>query len=283
MSESIKTYIAVIEDDEGLRRSLARLLRAAGYQPVTYQSAEAFLNDAKHPVFDCLVVDEGQDFKADWHDILQMFLSEDATQLWLEDPLQNLRGTEPIELPGFVTYRESGNFRTPSSIAGFIKSTLEAEFEQRNLLPGLGVGIYEYEDEDELPALLERRIREITKPGFGIDDIAIVSCRGTKSTVLAGVTSIGKYGLRKFTGEYNSQNEQIYTDGDIAFDTIFRYKGQQAPCVILVDLDDSIKRNEWSLGVLYCAMTRATMRLELVARRDCPWLPVFRANLDSDS
>jgi len=57
MGESIKTYIAVIEDDEGLRRSLARLLRAAGYQPVTYQSAEAFLNDAKHPVFDCLVVD----------------------------------------------------------------------------------------------------------------------------------------------------------------------------------------------------------------------------------
>ena len=57
MAESIKTYIAVIEDDEGLRRSLARLLRAAGYQPVTYRSAEAFLNDAKHPVFDCLVVD----------------------------------------------------------------------------------------------------------------------------------------------------------------------------------------------------------------------------------
>jgi FixJ family two-component response regulator len=30
---------------------------AAGYQPVTYESAEAFLNDAKRPVFDCLVVD----------------------------------------------------------------------------------------------------------------------------------------------------------------------------------------------------------------------------------
>ena len=57
MGESIKSYIAVIEDDEALRRSLARLLRAAGYQPITYQSAEAFLNDAKHPVFDCLVVD----------------------------------------------------------------------------------------------------------------------------------------------------------------------------------------------------------------------------------
>ena len=231
------------------------------------------------PRFDCLVVDEGQDFKSDWYDILQMFLTDDAKQLWLEDPLQNLRGTDPIELPGFVTYREKGNFRTPSSIAGFIKGTLEAEFEQRNLLPGLGVGLYEYDDESELPALLERRIREIVKPGFSADDIAIVSCRGTKSTALVDVATIGKYKLRKFTGKYNSRNEQIYTDGDVAFDTIFRYKGQQAPCVILVDLDDAFKRNDWSLGVLYCAMTRATMRLELVVKSDCPWLEVFRKNL----
>ena len=57
MDEPTKTYIAIIEDDAGLRSSLARLLRAAGYHPVTYQSAEGFLSDAKRPVFDCLVVD----------------------------------------------------------------------------------------------------------------------------------------------------------------------------------------------------------------------------------
>ena len=57
MSISSKTKIAVIEDGESLRRSFARSLRAAGYQPVTYQSAEAFLNDAEHLLFDCLVVD----------------------------------------------------------------------------------------------------------------------------------------------------------------------------------------------------------------------------------
>jgi DNA helicase IV len=50
--------------------------------------------------------------------------------------------------------------------------------------------------------------------------------------------------------------------------------------VILVDLDESVERNDWSLGILYCAMTRATMRLELVVKKDCPWLETFRDNLD---
>ena len=50
-------YVAVVDDDESLLRSLARLLRAAGMQPITYSSAEAFRADVKRPRFDCLVLD----------------------------------------------------------------------------------------------------------------------------------------------------------------------------------------------------------------------------------
>ena len=51
------TYVAIVEDDESLSRSLARLLRVSGYHPVSYHSAESFLDDTKHPAFDCLLVD----------------------------------------------------------------------------------------------------------------------------------------------------------------------------------------------------------------------------------
>ena len=51
------TYVAVVDDDENTCRSFGRLLRAAGLQPVTYDSAEAFLADSKHPQFGCLVLD----------------------------------------------------------------------------------------------------------------------------------------------------------------------------------------------------------------------------------
>ena len=51
------TYVAVVDDDESVCRSFGRLLRTAGFQPVTYPSAEALLEDTKRPRFDCLVLD----------------------------------------------------------------------------------------------------------------------------------------------------------------------------------------------------------------------------------
>ncbi len=48
-------------------------------------------------LFDTLIVDEGQDFEAEWFEILQLFLRDGADILWLEDPAQNLR-----EKPGSI-------------------------------------------------------------------------------------------------------------------------------------------------------------------------------------
>jgi len=57
MTKTSKIYVAIVDDDESLCRSLGRLLRAAGIQAVAYASAEDFLADEKHPRFDCLVLD----------------------------------------------------------------------------------------------------------------------------------------------------------------------------------------------------------------------------------
>ena len=51
------SYVAVVDDDDSICRSLGRLLRTAGFLPVTYPSAEAFLEDRKRPRFDCLLLD----------------------------------------------------------------------------------------------------------------------------------------------------------------------------------------------------------------------------------
>jgi FixJ family two-component response regulator len=57
MARIATNYVAVVDDDENICRSFGRLLRAAGLQPVTYDSAESFLADRKHPQFGCLVLD----------------------------------------------------------------------------------------------------------------------------------------------------------------------------------------------------------------------------------
>jgi len=57
MNRTTPIYVAVVDDDESLCRSISRLLRASDIQAVTYSSAEAFLADTNHPRFDCLVLD----------------------------------------------------------------------------------------------------------------------------------------------------------------------------------------------------------------------------------
>lgn len=52
-----RRYVAVIDDDASLCRSLARLLQQAGYQVITFESAEQFLADPLRAHFGCLLVD----------------------------------------------------------------------------------------------------------------------------------------------------------------------------------------------------------------------------------
>jgi FixJ family two-component response regulator len=49
--------IAVVDDDDSVRGALWGLLRAAGYQAVTFASAEAFLASQTVATVDCLVAD----------------------------------------------------------------------------------------------------------------------------------------------------------------------------------------------------------------------------------
>src|SRR5262245_24354115 len=49
--------VAIIDDDDGMRRSISRLLSEFGFNTETYDSAEAFLEAAVSSKAACLVVD----------------------------------------------------------------------------------------------------------------------------------------------------------------------------------------------------------------------------------
>jgi len=51
-----------------------------------------------------------------------------------------------------------------------------------------------------------------------------------------------------------------------------RFKGQQEAAVILVDVDPRDSHLKQELQVLFCGMTRATVRLEVVCHRSNPWV-----------
>jgi FixJ family two-component response regulator len=55
MSAALK--IAVVEDDAGVRTALQQLLRSAGFDAVTFESAEEFLAHEDGDAFACLIAD----------------------------------------------------------------------------------------------------------------------------------------------------------------------------------------------------------------------------------
>ena len=227
-----------------------------------------------------LVVDEGQDFQQEWWDVLQLFLCEDYDLIWFEDPYQNLRGTRSIKVPANVTYQANISYRTPPSIADFIAKTHGIEFRSAINVPGMGVGVTSYDQPRDQVKLLNARITNLRRQGFRNEDIIVLTCKGLDKSELYPLDQIADVNVRKFTLEYDANHKPIYTDGRILFDSVHRFKGGQAPCVILIDVDPPDWRVESGRPVLFCGMTRATVRLEMLAQKNNPYIQVYLNNSD---
>jgi superfamily I DNA and RNA helicase len=219
-------------------------------------------------MFDILIVDEGQDFEQEWVEILTLFLREDHDVLWLEDRDQNLRESPAVALTDFIGYRARRNYRSPESIARFIRRVLPFKFEGANDLPGLGVGVTPYLKAEEQPAAVAAVVDRLLGQGFSHDDIVILTLRGSADSVFSRRDRVGKYALRRFTQNYDLFGNQLMTPGKILFESVRRFKGQQAPAVVLVDIDLNPGKVEMFTRLFYSGMTRATVRLELLVKAD---------------
>ncbi len=56
---------------------------------------------------------------------------------------------------------------------------------------------------------------------------------------------------------------------------MLRFKGQQGSAVILIDIDETLEDSVSVRRILYCGMTQATVRLELVVQEGNPWQKKF--------
>ena len=228
--------------------------------------------------YDLLIVDEGQDFRGEWFEVLRLAMADDFRCLWLEDVDQSLQGNEPVTLDGFVRFISQDNFRTPQRIARFIDRLLDKNVTWRNALPGYTPRINLYADRDAQRRLLDERIDALSRQGFRPEQIAIISLRGREGAIFSDQTSAGGERLRRYTGEIDDERRPVYTEGALHAETIYRFKGQQAPAIIVTDVvlsgdADKAAREE---ALLWCALTRATVTCELLVHEDCGWRKALR-------
>ncbi|KVU66441.1 nuclease [Burkholderia ubonensis] len=260
--------------------------RDGGYTP-DFGAPDAFgrleARFAQTPVperwrFDVLIVDEGQDFHPSWASALERLLAPDGAWWWLEDPLQNLYMREPVALPGWVSLKALTNYRSPRDLLDFVRDVvgrvepLAAELRSGSPFDGSDLVVSAYGDANAPPAALadacidatKRAITQALSLGFRKQDIAVLSYRGREGSALAALDQLGPHQVKRFTGKYDLFGNPEYHDGDVLLDSIYRFKGQSAPCVILTEIDfDTLDAR--AARKLFVGATRATMKLLLVA------------------
>ena len=248
-------------------------LRAEGRPPDFRQPgvfevlADAFVRTQPSPddLLDVLVVDEGQDFVQAWADALLAYLKPDGKAWWLEDPMQNLYDKPRIDLPGWVTLRASVNYRTPRDVLRQIGLFINAgeRVDAAGPLEGDGIDIATYTDFAGLKDATIAAIGRARHAGFKNRDIAVLTYCGRERSTLMPFDELGGYTLRRFDGTYDDAGNPVFQEGDILVETVFRFKGQSAPCVILTEIDFEAL-DERAARRLYVGATRASMRLSLV-------------------
>jgi hypothetical protein len=222
--------------------------------------------------FDVLIVDEGQDFQQPWVDALGRLVAPDGAWWWLEDPLQNLYMREPVALPGWTVLTETTNYRSPRDVLEFVREKigtsvpLAANLVSGSPFDGSEISLTPY-DEASTDGAIEATKRAITQAlalGFRKQDIAVLSFRGRDGSALSALEQLGPHRLRSFTGRYDLFGNPEYREGDVLLESIYRFKGQSAPCVIFAEVDfDAL--DERSARKLFVGATRATMKLIVVA------------------
>ena len=254
-----------------------RISRARGQvtdfsQPGAFRALEegfdAHLPDAPE-LFDELIVDEGQDFEARWVPNLLKLLRPPGRAWWLEDPMQNLYGRAPLDLPGWVGLRADVNYRSPRDILASINRLipLARPIAAGSPLSGSEVEILTYADNADLLRQTTRAITNCIAAGFKRDMIAVVTYRGRDGSALTPFDRIGPYTLKAYSGQYDLLGNPLQGAGDIVIDSVHRFKGRSAPCVVFTEIDvapGTQALDEAACRRLFVGATRATMKLVLV-------------------
>ncbi|HMS79387.1 MAG TPA: ATP-binding domain-containing protein [Burkholderiaceae bacterium] len=216
--------------------------------------------------FDTVVVDEGQDFPVAWRDQVLRHAKPDARVIWLEDAMQALYQREPAPLPGWVTLHARANYRSPREVVRLLGALLPpgVEIEAAGPLAEAGLEIIEYTDAEGLLAGTKEAIRKCLGEGFRRHDIAVVSFRGREGSALLGLDHLGPHPIRRFTGRYDLLAQPVFTDGELLVESVYRFKGQAAPAVVLSEVDFETL-DERTVRKLFVGATRATMKLAIVA------------------
>lgn len=228
--------------------------------------SEAFVRKLEEGSYsiDCIVLDDAQDLKSDWVAALTYALSSDGTLYVLSDP--NFNNNETVEFTESVRVTSSETARIPQRVTQVINELALSLSPLISTSPYQGEipAFFTYDSSAQLLKETRRAVDEARKEGFADDQIAILTMKGRHSSKILCSPTFGseKYSLKQPLDEFKN-GRQLFSDGTLFNDTVRRFKGLQAPCIILTEVDFE-ELDDQAKSLLYLGMTRASMSLKLV-------------------
>lgn len=231
------------------------------------KAANSYIEYASNqePRYDLIILDEGQDLEPEWVASIVGQLKSDGRLYLMEDQDQRLYARDEYDLDGAVFVSSYENFRSPQAICNVINAfgLSSKPIQAKGLFKGEIPDFNVYRSEEELISMTASAVNSLLHRGFDLADIVVLTGRGRVKSKLLNVDHIGQFSTRHFTGNYKPDGEPIWTAGDLVTETVYRFKGQSSPAVVLSEIDftdmTDIERNK-----LFVGLTRAQMAVEIV-------------------
>lgn len=214
---------------------------------------------------DLLVIDEGQDFEGEWIEALANMVRLQGRALLLEDESQQLYGRQPAVLPGWVSLHSPVNYRSPQVIVTLIEQLdlVDGPLQAGGPVHGWDPKMDVYASDAELISQTDRAVRQMIEAGHAVQDVVVLSWQGMGRSVLMQLNDLAGFKVTRATGVFDEQGRAQFSEGELRIETVHRFKGQSADCVIIAGMEF----DEWTDAVrrrLFVGMTRARIRLGLV-------------------
>jgi hypothetical protein len=213
-------------------------------------------------LFDCIIIDEAQDFTAIQLEILQFLLKENGLIYYFWDANQKIIRTDlniPQDIPQLVL---DTNLRNTKCIFDFIKPHYYQPFELNHRGPlGRTVTITDPVNQQNKAELFSRLRSEINKllnnDGVKPMDITIITMK-----------SVNKSWLKDFSMDHVSFTyfESECGENTIRIETNRRFKGMESSIVIACEMDDerSMANEELWHDMCYVSFSRAKNHLIII-------------------
>ena len=215
---------------------------------------------------DLLVIDEMQDMEAEWVQALASRLKADGRMYTLGDSQQSVYNRPAFDLSGAVRISCNENVRSPRQIVKMINQMQLTDQKIIARCPEAGeppdIRSYAASDAGGVKAL-DSVIKGLLAKGVDPENMVIVTFAGKERSQVLARDSIGGLALRKFAGRFDAAGNPIWTAGRILAETLYRFKGQAAPYVILCEVDFAVWDDK-QRRKLFVGMTRAQLHLTLV-------------------